>query len=134
MTTSPYIHKIIIQKLKIKKQLEGTDLTNIVVSCDWDLHTWHQSHPDIKYGVSNNVEFTLPSEEDETFIPFEQLDEETVIGWIEENVLNLQEIKTTQEQLPGLQFEDEEYDYLINPFSETNTSPPPLEPEPEPEI
>lgn len=114
--TSPYLHEIIIQKLKIKKQLEGTEFTNVVVSCDWDLHTWHQNHPEVRHGVSNTVEFILPSGEGEDFVPFDQLDKETVVGWIEQNVPNFEDIKAHQEQLPSLQFDDGEYEYITTPF------------------
>ena len=131
-TQSPYLHEILIQKLKVKKQLEGTELTNVVISCDWDLHTWHKNHPGTRYGVSNYLEFSLPEEEFEEFVPYESLTREIVISWIEQNTPNMEELKKSQEQLPDLQFEDSEYDYVSNPFPIQESIPEP-EPEPEPE-
>jgi len=127
-TQSPYLHEILIQKLKVKKQLEGTGLANVVISCDWDLHTWHKNHPGTRYGVLNYLEFSLPEGEFEEFVPYESLTREIVISWIEQNTPNMEELKKSQEQLPDLQFEDSEYDYVSNPFPIQESTP---EPEPE---
>ncbi len=131
-TQSPYLHEILIQKLKVKKQLEGTELANVIISCDWDLHTWHENYPDVRCGVTNYLEFSLPEEEFEEFIPYEELTKETVVNWIEQNTPNMEELKKSQEQLPDLQFEDSEYNYVIDPFPLQVLEPEP-EPEPEPE-
>jgi hypothetical protein len=127
MENSPYLHEVFIQKLKVKKQLEGGEFTDIVISCEWDLHTWHKEHPSVRHGVTNTTEFTLPSDDGGEFIPFEELSKETVVGWIEQYTPNFDEIKTQQELLPSLQFEDDVYKYVNNPFSL-------VEPEVEPEV
>lgn len=135
--TSPYIHEIIVQKLKIKKQLEGTELTDVVISCDWDLHTWHQNHPEVRHGVSGTAEFFSSLGEIEDFIPFDQLDRETVVSWIEQNVSNFEDIKAYQEQLPSLQFDDGEYEYVVSPFSlmpDTEADVPPVVEDDAPEV
>lgn len=68
----------IISQLETKPHVG--DASNVVVTVHWRLQGTDGTYSSDVYGSA----FTKPYESGESFVPYDQLTKETVVGWVEE--------------------------------------------------
>lgn len=86
-------HSIVVTEIKKQNQLDS--FSDVIVHCRWDYKTYHVDHPDIVLSTPGATPFTVEKEDlSDNFINYEDLNEETVITWIESNAVGvIQDIK-----------------------------------------
>lgn len=91
-----YIHNIKISELKKTTIGESSD---VVIHCRWKLSTYREDLPDNVVIFDGATPFKVSADQiGGDFINYEDLQESDVISWVQQNALNLEDLKRKNEK------------------------------------
>ena len=99
----------------LKRKLSVDGLENVIIEVSVGVSAQSQEYPQFSYSCGGNVSFDISEIDSESFVPFEEVTKETVIGWLlaKEGVDTVEEfsyvkasIDNIQARIDELQIED----------------------------
>ena len=99
----------------LNRKLSVGDLSNVVYEVTVGVNANSVEYPQFTYSCGGTISFDISELDSESFVPFEQIDQDTVIGWLleKEGVDSVEEfsyvkysISNIQDRIDALQLED----------------------------
>jgi len=94
----------------VKRKLTLGDLKDVVIECDYNLNITTADNPNDIHYAGGSVVFDTSQLDSNSFVPFEDINKETIISWIlqKENVSSLNETYFVKSELASFKVMYEE--------------------------
>ncbi len=89
----------------LKRKLSVDGLENVIIEVSVGVSAQSQEYPQFSYSCGGNVSFDISEIDPESFVPFEEVTKETVIGWLlaKEGVDTVEEFSYVKASIDNIQ-------------------------------
>jgi len=89
----------------LKRKLSVDGLENVIIEVSVGVSAQSQEYPQFSYSCGGNVSFDISEIDSESFVPFEEVTKETVIGWLlaKEGVDTVEEFSYVKASIDNIQ-------------------------------
>ena len=89
----------------LKRKLSVDGLENVIIEVSVGVSAQSQEYPQFSYSCGGNVSFDISEIDSDSFVPFEEVTKETVIGWLlaKEGVDTVEEFSYVKASIDNIQ-------------------------------
>lgn len=89
----------------LKRKLSVDGLENVIIEVSVGVSAQSQEYPQFSYSCGGNVSFDISEIDSDSFVPFEEVTKETVIGWLlaKEGVETVEEFSYVKASIDNIQ-------------------------------
>lgn len=97
------------------RKLSVGNVSNVVYEVSVSVNAQSEEYPQFTYSCGGNIQFDISEIDEDSFVPFEEVTQETVLGWLlaKEEVESVDEfsyvkysVQNIQDRIDALQLED----------------------------
>jgi hypothetical protein len=89
----------------LKRKLSVDDLENVIIEVSVGVSAQSQEYPQFSYSCGGNISFDISEIDADSFVPFEEVTKETVLGWLlaKEGVESVEEFSYVKASVDNIQ-------------------------------
>jgi hypothetical protein len=89
----------------LKRKLSVDDLENVIIEVSVGVSAQSQEYPQFSYSCGGNISFDISEIDTDSFVPFEEVTKETVLGWLlaKEGVESVEEFSYVKASVDNIQ-------------------------------